>query len=192
MLLGSGISRKHRVILLVSLFAIAFGLVEASVVVYLRHLLSTGFNHQTHVNKEDVLAAVPGIAFLEPHTAIEILRNASILRVEQFREVATIIMLTSVALLAGNNRKQKLAYFLLAFGLWDIFYYVFLRLVIGWPTSFRSQDIFFLLPVPWAGPVIAPLVISTGLIAIALTILTRGEGTLHGPGERVKEELVGV
>ena len=163
---------KNRTILLVSIFAIAFAFVEASVVVYLRHLLGAGFN-PPQVSREQVLLLVPGIAFLDPKTTLAVIKESQILKVEQFREAATIIMLASVAFLATRDWREKLAYFLLAFGIWDIFYYVFLRLVIGWPQSLADLDIFFLLPVPWVGPVITPLIISSVLIPAALLLLKR-------------------
>lgn len=163
---------KIRTILLVSIFAIAFAFVEASVVVYLRHLLGASFN-PPQVSREQVLLLVPGIAFLDPKTTLAVMKDSQILKVEQFREAATIIMLASVAFLAAKEAREKLAYFLLAFGVWDIFYYVFLRLVIGWPKSLFDSDIFFLLPVPWVGPVITPLIISSVLIFAALLLLKR-------------------
>ena len=154
------------------IFAITFAFVEAAVVVYLRHLLGIGFK-PPQVSKEQILFLIPGIAFLDPNTAVSVIRESEILRVEQLREVATIIMFFSVAVLAAKNWREKFAYFLLAFGIWDIFYYVFLRLIIGWPQSFADLDIFFLLPVPWIGPVITPLIVSSVLVLTAFIILKR-------------------
>jgi hypothetical protein len=52
-----------------------------------------------------------------------------------------------------------------AFGVWDIFYYVFLRIMCGWPQSLLDWDILFLLPLPWWGPVIAPVLIALLMVA---------------------------
>ena len=43
--------------------------------------------------------------------------------------------------------------------LWRVgyFYYLFLIPLTGWPKSLLDWDILFLLPVPWWGPVIAPV-----------------------------------
>src|SRR3989338_2221746 len=152
----------------VSIFAVAFAFVEASVVVYLRHLLGST---QPEVGKDEILLLLPGIAFLEPQTAVKIISDTSLLNVERIREAATLVMLSSVSALAARKTKEWLAYFLLAFGIWDIFYYIFLNLTIGWPTSLFDLDIFFLLPTPVVGPIIAPLIISLILVVGSLFIL---------------------
>ena len=92
---------------------------------------------------------------------------------ERIREGATLVILASVAALAGKTLKEKASYFFLSFGIWDIFYYVFSRLTIGWPKSFNDPDIFFLLPTPWVGPVIAPIAISSILIIVSLFYLIK-------------------
>ena len=159
-------------ILWVVIFGIAFGFVEAAVVVYLRHLLGAT---QPQIPQGEILFLVPGIAFLDPKTAVEIISDSAILNVEMIREAATIIMLAAVAMIAGINLKQRIAYLFLGFGVWDIFYYVFLRLTIGWPKAFSDLDIFFLLPSPWIGPVYVPVLISSILIlGSAWFILSKG------------------
>ncbi|MBI2430483.1 MAG: hypothetical protein HYV39_00470 [Candidatus Levybacteria bacterium] len=161
----------NRVLLFkVVIFAIAFAFVEASVVVYLRHLLGASYSD---IGRGEILLLLPGIAFLEPQTALKVIQNSLLLKVEMIREAATLIMLASVAALVGKKIKEQIAYFFLAFGVWDIFYYIFLRLTIGWPVSFSDIDIFFLLPVPWVGPVFVPVVISSILITGSLFYLLR-------------------
>jgi len=162
-----------RQIFKVVIFSIAFGFVEASVVVYLRHLLGAS---QPQIPQSEVLFLVPGIAFLEPQTAIQIITNTDLLNVEMIREAATLVMLFSVAIIAGKTLKEKVAYLFLSFGVWDIFYYIFLRLTIGWPKSFSDLDIFFLLPTPWVGPVFVPIIISSVLVLGSVWfIMRRGE-----------------
>lgn len=154
------------------IFAIAFAFVEASVVVYLRHLLGVNFT-PPQVDRSEILFLTPGIAFLEPQTAVKIISSTAILNVERIREAATLIMLASIAALAGKLFWERIAYFFLAFSIWDIFYYVFLRLTINWPKSFSDLDIFFLLPTPWVGPVYVPVLISAILIIGSLVYLKR-------------------
>ena len=48
--------------------------------------------------------------------------------------------------------------------MWDIFYYVFLKMMCGWPHSLLDWDILFMLPLPWWGPVLAPVLISLLMI----------------------------
>ncbi len=155
---------------LIIVFAIAFAFVEAAAVVYLRHLLGAA---QPGISKKEVLFLVPGIAFLQPEAAVKIIKNASILNVERIREGATLAMLVAAGWLAGKKSREIFAYFLLAFGIWDIFYYVFLRLTIGWPTRLGDLDIFFLLPTPWAGPVFVPILISLFFVAGSLLYISK-------------------
>jgi len=110
---------------------------------------------------------------LEPQTAVKIITNTAILNMERIREGATLVILASVAALAGKTLKEKASYFFLSFGIWDIFYYVFLRLTIGWPKSFSDLDVFFLLPTPWVGSVLVPLAISSVLIILSLFYLIK-------------------
>lgn len=141
----------QRKLLWLTVFAIAMGYLESAVVVYLRALYyPDGFSFPLH------LLSGP-IAFTEV-----------------FRELATLIMLATVAVLTGETPRRRLAWFLYAFAIWDIFYYVFLKLLIGWPESFLTWDILFLIPVMWTGPVIAPLVISLTMILLAILLLFSG------------------
>jgi hypothetical protein len=135
--------RKEKNLILVSLFAVAMAYLESAVVVYLRAMY--GIN--------DLLNDIN----LEPdiYTFIEI-----------GREAATIVMLVFISLLAGDNRQKKIGYFFIAFGIWDIFYYIWLYLFIQWPKSLLEWDILFLIPLIWWGPVIAPILISILLISI--------------------------
>lgn len=165
----------RAIILKVIIFAIAFAFVEAAVVVYLRHLLGVNFT-LPQVDRSEILFLTPGIAFLQPQTAVKIITDTDILNMERLREAATLVMLASVAFLAGKKVVERLAFFFLSFGIWDIFYYVFLRLTIGWPQSLADMDIFFLLPTPWVGPVYVPVVISSLLVIGSLFILKRKGG----------------
>jgi len=144
--------KSNRTILLVSLFAVAFALVESSVVVYLRQIFYPR-----------------GFAFpLNPGIAREI-------AVEISREFATIVMLIAVGMLAGKTRWQRFSYFLIGFGVWDIFYYIWLKAILNWPASVFDWDILFLIPIPWIGPVIAPVLVSLMMIVGGWMILRKEE-----------------
>lgn len=93
------------------------------------------------------------------------------LLIELGRELATLVMLASVGLMAGKNRREAMAHFMIAFGVWDIFFYLWLKVFLDWPTSIMTWDLLFLLPVPWVGPVIAPVIISVVMIASGVTVL---------------------
>ncbi|MBI2007321.1 MAG: hypothetical protein HYS83_01285 [Candidatus Blackburnbacteria bacterium] len=156
----------------VAIFAIAFAFVEAAVVVYLRHIV--GFA-PLEVSKDEVALVLPGIAFLKANAAVKIIDSRALLNIEMVREAATIVILASVALLAGKKFWDRVAYFFLAFGIWDIFYYLFLRATVGWPQTLADADVLFLLPVPWVGPVFVPVLISGVLVAGSLFYLRRRE-----------------
>ena len=141
-------------------YAVAMALVEAAVVVYLR-----------------ALAPAEG-----PLSVLHTLLPPRILGVEMAREVATLVMLLAVAALAGRTGWERFLFLALAFGVWDIFYYVWLWVFIGWPPSLLTWDVLFLIPVPWLAPVLAPVIVSAGLVAASLWILSRGSGESGSTG----------
>jgi hypothetical protein len=144
-------------IILLSFFAVGMAYVEAMVVVYLRRLLPP----------EAELAGVS----LGELTAI--LKDRAVYFEEQTREAATIVMLIAVAVLSAKPWRERAAAFLWCFALWDIFYYVFLRLWLGWPRTMMDMDVLFLIPGPWVAPVLLPVTISACMAALALALFAR-------------------
>lgn len=134
----------------VALYGAAMALVEAAVVIYLRTLVDR----------------------IEPYHPDPLPVSVGLGQIELVREIATMIMLLCVGWLAGRTWRAKLAYTLIAFGVWDILYYVFLKLMGGWPNSFLDWDILFLLPLPWWGPVLAPMLIAF-LMILGGTLVTQ-------------------
>ncbi|GBD94218.1 hypothetical protein BMS3Abin05_01822 [bacterium BMS3Abin05] len=96
---------------------------------------------------------------------------ANLAVIEIGREVITMVMLLAVSFLAGRNFWQRLSFFMMSFGIWDIFYYFWLKVFLGWPASFLTWDILYLIPVPWTGPVLAPVLVSVTMIIAAFLIL---------------------
>jgi hypothetical protein len=132
---------KNRILWL-GIFSVAMAFLESAVVIYLRKIYyQNGFH-------------LPMVIIDEPVARIEILREA-----------ATLFMLISIGILAGQTKNQRFAFFLICFGVWDIFYYIFLKLFLNWPLSVFEPDILFLIPVPWIGPVLAPVILSGVMIA---------------------------
>jgi hypothetical protein len=124
------------------------GILEAVVVVYLRQIYyPSGFDFP--------LVPIPG----------------KMLTIEWFREITTIIMLVSAGVLAGRNPIGKFAYFLFTFAIWDIFYYIGLKIFLDWPPSLLTWDILFLIPVTWIGPVLAPVICSIIMIFMSMCII---------------------
>jgi hypothetical protein len=91
-------------------------------------------------------------------------------------------MLAGIGILAGRNSTERFAWFLYSFAVWDIFYYVFLKVLLNWPESLLTWDILFLIPVTWTGPVIAPVITSLTMIIFALALLY---ATRRNPAARI-------
>ena len=135
----------------VSVFSIAMAYLEAAVVVYLRRVCGI----------TDLDLQVPPF-------------DAQIAAIEVGRELATLVMLFSIGWIAGKTFQSRVGFTFMAFGLWDIFYYIWLRVFIGWPQNILDPDLLFLLPLPWWGPVLSPVLIALlmmtgGVIAVIKT-----------------------
>jgi len=144
--------RFRYLLIWISLFSIAMAFLESSVVVYLREIYyPDGFTFP--------LAPFSG------HLAFT----------ELFREFSTLVMLVTIAIIAGRTFSRSFAFFLYCFAIWDIFYYVFLKLLIGWPATIFEWDILFLLPVTWTGPVLSPLIVCIIMLFLAGLILYYSE-----------------
>lgn len=172
-----GVLRVRVKLFVLIIFSIAFALVEAAVVFYLRNLGGISLNYP-QANYHVVLN-LGLITFIT--TQVPILVSTQVEKIELFREFSTLIMLSTVAFLAGSMLKQRIGAFLVSFAIWDIFYYLFLKLITGWPKSFFDIDIYFLIPTPWIGPVITPLSISTVLLIVGLRLLERQAQGLQRP-----------
>jgi hypothetical protein len=144
-----------KTFLIVVVFSTAFGYIEAAVVVYLRQIFHPdGFTFPMTVFGIDAI-------------------SRRILLTETGREAATFVLIFTGARLFGHNRQQRFAYFMIIFAVWDIFYYVWLKVLINWPASIMDWDILFLIPCTWVSPVLYPVLISITLIIFAVVILYR-------------------
>ena len=147
------------------LFGIAFGFVEASVVVYLR--AAVGLLPGYGGTLADV-ARLSSDIYQQAQILSELPK--SLLAVEFFREAAAMIMLLSIALVAVKSLRGRWAIFLWTFAVWDIFYYFGLWVTVRWPSSPLTPDVLFLIPVPWFSQVWFPILISAlTMIAVVLT-----------------------
>jgi hypothetical protein len=132
----------------VGLFAIAMAYVESAIVVYIRRIYGIS----------DLIIDIPPF---DPVLA----------PIEVGRELATLIMLLAVGWAVGKSLQSRLSFTFIIFGVWDIFYYIWLKLFIGWPNSLFSPDILFLIPLPWWGPVIAPVLIACLMVAGGILVV---------------------
>jgi hypothetical protein len=137
------------------LFSVAFAYIESSVVVYLRAIFyPDGFTFP-----------------LEMFDLTALGRRLTITEIG--REAATLVLIVTAAWLFGNNRQERGAYFLLIFAVWDIFYYVWLKVLLDWPASIMDWDVLFLIPSVWASPVLYPVLIALAMFVFAVAILYR-------------------
>jgi hypothetical protein len=139
------------------------GLLEAICVVYLRRLVFPA-----------------GIAPDQPVTPV------GNLPIELIREACTMVMLLTVAWMTASNWRSRGAHFFFMFGVWDITYYVGLKWFAHWPAGLLLWDCLFLIPKPWYGPVLAPVLIS-GYFMVGCCVLLAQEnsqtnGRLSLPG----------
>jgi hypothetical protein len=138
--------------LVLAVYAAAMGYLEAVVVYYIRYAL--GDVRATGSVAAAILRAFPW-------------------GIEATREIATLVMLATVAALAGRDWWERAAALLLAFGIWDSTYYLGLEVLAQWPPSLTTEDVYFLLPVPWGGPVWVPLLCDAAMLLLAALIVSR-------------------
>ncbi len=137
----------------VVVFAVAMSFMESAVVVYLQRALAITPDELFPLRSADVVGSLAAI--------------------EVGREAATLVMLVAVGCLAGQRWVDRLAWTAVAFGVWDIGYYVWLWVFIGWPNSPGTWDVLFLIPTPWTGPVWAPVAVSSALVGFGLAAAYR-------------------
>jgi len=147
-------------------YAVAFGLTEAALVAYVRRYLGwePGYDYRA-------IFAARGMA-LDSAAFSRLFRERDILGLEMAREAGTILLLVGAAMAAGRTWRERWGLFLLTFAVWDLAYYLFLYLLIGFPRSLVATDVYFMIPIAWYGPVWFPVcVIMPALIAVALRLL---------------------
>ena len=154
---------------IVMAFAIAMAYLEAACVLYIRTLVGR----------------------IEPYQANPLAMSGALGNVELWREAATLVMIAALGVLAGRTWRRRAGYAAIAFGAWDIFYYVFLHAMCGWPRTLLDWDVLFLLPLPWWGPVIAPVSIALVMIVWGTLATREGEGP-YGAGWAWAAAAVGV
>lgn len=152
-------SRPACVLLGLYLFGMGFGFVEAVVVVDLRALLGPTIARVDDRTSDELFPMIP----------VDRLRGEDptvgrLMRIETWREAATMVLLAGVGLSAGRTFVGRFSAFVVGFGVWDLVYYLSLRLLLGWPASVWTWDILFLIPVPWAAPVLAPAIVAATMV----------------------------
>jgi hypothetical protein len=156
---------SKKTLLYTVIFGIAFGVIEASCVIYLRAAndLLPGF----HGSIRDIWSQATLIQYNQ-----EILQKrlpSSLLLFELIRETGTIIMIGMVAFISASRLRERVAMFLWVFATWDIIYYLHLWIAVRWPQNLLTPDVLFLIPQPWFGQVWFPILVSSlTMLAIIL------------------------
>lgn len=131
----------------ITLYAVAMAFVEAACVITLKRLyFPEGWHPPFHDIPPDGL------------------------RLEQWREAATLVMIGAVACLGRPAVRDAVARALWIFGIWDLGYYAFLRILTGFPSSLMDLDVVFLIPHAWIAPVWLPVLGSAACLAVALRL----------------------
>jgi len=150
--LDRSIQPSMKIFIPLFLFGIGMAFLESAVVVYLRDIWK--------------------IANLFPvENIFENGEKLGILKIEFAREAATLLMLVSISCALGRNIWQCMAYLLFLFGVWDIFYYAWLWVLVGWPQSLLSWDVLFFIPYTMVSPVSAPVAVSAIMIFCGMMII---------------------
>lgn len=150
------LNMKPKDIIWLTVFSIAMGLLECAVVVYIRELYyPAGFSFP--------------LVIISNRVAVT----------ELLRETATLIMIMGIAYFTGKNFITRFGSFLYVFAIWDIFYYIFLWLILGWPESLFTWDVLFLIPVIWVGPVVAPVIVSLTMIMYAFIFWHKNQQSVN-------------
>ena len=150
----------------------AFALTETALVIYITKMIGienlasriSGNNFRPLLD----LGAITFLRFSDAYRALPLNQN-----LEMAREIGTLAVLISTAYLVERNWKRFSWMFLFLFSVWDLSYYVFLKIITDWPKGFFDLDIFFFTPVPWIGPVITPIILSFIFLIISIVFLFR-------------------
>jgi hypothetical protein len=145
--------RFRNATMTVAIFAITMAYIESAVVVYLQRALAIDPDHLFPL-REGNLAG-------------------NLIAIEVGREFATLVMMAGIGYVLGRRWQDRLAWTAVAFGVWDLMYYFWLWVFIGWPHSPETWDVLFLIPLPWASPVWAPAAVSVALIGFGLAAAYR-------------------
>ncbi len=157
-----------RPLVVLVLFGIAFGYAEAAAVVYIR---ATYDAVHLRVFPERAPGELFPLATVEqwsreaPSTVTPLM--------EVGREFSTVLLVALVAVMASRDVRQWTASFMLAFGIWDIAYYLWLTILLGWPRSLLDWDLIFAAPLPWIGPVWAPLLVAAVMVTTGAVFFWR-------------------
>ena len=179
---GKRLVVSGRQLILLAVFASAFGFVESAVVIYLR--AATGLLPGYRGTLSDVRQS-SAASYKQEESLSEF--PESLLNIEVLREAATMVMLTTVALLAGIGMRERCAIFLWTFAVWDISYYAGLWVTVRWPSSLKDLDVLFLIPVPWISQVWFPILVSIlSLVAVLALWKRRGPRGVGSPTSREK------
>ncbi len=144
------------------IFSLAFALTEAATAYYLKTVTGL-YTFNSLPRHADIL----NLGFVQLASAASVITShKELFALEGWRETATMIVLLGVSFLAGKDFRKKLGAFLISFAVWDIFYYIFLKIFTGWPQSVWDTDVFLINPVAVVGPVVVAIILSLTVLVL--------------------------
>ncbi|MCM8786300.1 MAG: hypothetical protein NC827_06905 [Candidatus Omnitrophica bacterium] len=146
-----------------TLIGLSLGWWEGVVVVYLREIL---------INLQPDLTKLT-ISQLTKPLIVTGNKGYSLLFIERTREIAPIVLIFCLSILFEKKLIRKLACFLWIFAIWDLFYYITLKILINWPPSLKTMDCLFLIPYPWIAPIWLPVSVMSFFILISTYIFKK-------------------
>jgi hypothetical protein len=85
-----------------------------------------------------------------------------------------VLVLITVAVVAGRNLQQQFGTAFYALGGWIVLRYAAIRTITDWPASLTDVDTLLYLPEAVYAPVWMPIVIGLGVAAIGVTLIRAG------------------
>lgn len=132
-----------------TLIGLALGWWEGVVVVYIREILTA---IDPDLTKLTILQLTKPLIITGD-------KNYSLLFIEKTREIAPIFIIFCISGFCEKKFIRKFASFLWIFAIWDLFYYITLKILINWPPSLKTIDCLFLIPSPWIAPCWIPILV---------------------------------
>lgn len=136
-------------LLFYTFIGLALGWWEGVVVVYIREILTA---IQPDLTKLTIFQ-------LSKPLIITGDKGYSLLFIEKTREIAPITIIFCISIFCEKKFIRKVATFFWIFAVWDLFYYITLKILINWPPSLKTIDCLFLIPSPWIAPVWLPILV---------------------------------
>lgn len=97
-----------------------------------------------------------------------------IISLELTRQAAFVLVLLTVAIVAGRNGLQQAGSFIFCVGAWIVLRYIAIRALTDWPASLVELDAVIFLPEPLYAPIWMTLILGLALGATGVLLIRSG------------------